>query len=437
MPNRFARLPEAVVGVVRVSRGAACLLLVGLAGCASGPAPYPFAHEPIGTAEQVYAGTLRPDLAVNTYRNIDRLFPSRTIKAGRHSQELPRADTPLTDLTFSYQGRAYNLPEFLALDSITGLLIIRDGEILHESYQRGNTSQTRWMSMSVAKSVTSTLAGIAIKEGRIKSVDSQVIDYLPALKGTAYDGVSVRNLLMMASGAKWSETSTDPASDRRALLRIQMAQQPGAALVLMSHLTRANAPGTVFNYNTGEAQVLGELVRAAVGKPLAQYFSEKVWQPYGMEADATWWLDSPDGMEIGGSGIAATLRDYGRFGLFFMNNGVVDGQSILPEHWVHDATTAKTLASGKEAGYGYMWWTASTKGSLQDHAYAATGLQGQNIYVDPVEKVVIVTFGAQPKPLNKDAINPMVFFDAVVDTLRKQDAVGPVVTAGRGGRVQP
>jgi CubicO group peptidase (beta-lactamase class C family) len=400
--------------------------LASLAGCASAPPPYPFAQQPIGTAEQVYAGTLSPDLAVNTYRNIDRLFPSRLIKASGEPRELPRADTPLTDLTFSYQGRAYSLAQFLALDSITGLLILRDGEIVHESYQRGNTSSTRWMSMSVAKSVTSTLAGIAIKEGHIKDVDAQVVDYLPALKGSAYDGVTVRNLLMMASGVKWNENATDPASDRRALLRLQLAQQPGAALQLMARLSRAATPGTVFNYNTGEAQVLGEVVRAAVGKPLATYLAEKVWQPYGMEADATWWLDSADGMEIGGSGIAATLRDYGRFGLFFLNHGLVDGARILPDHWVADATTVKTLADGKQAGYGYMWWTASTKGSLQDHAYAAVGLQGQNIYIDPAANVVIVTFGAQPKPLNKDAINPMVFFDAVVDALRRQDAVAAV-----------
>jgi CubicO group peptidase (beta-lactamase class C family) len=428
MLQRFVRIGCGQSSV----RGALLLAIaIGLWGCASKPAPYPFANQPIGTAEAMYAGTLSPDIAVNTYRNIDRLFPSRVIKAGGHAQPLPYAKTPLTDINFTYQGRAYSLAEFLALDSITGLLVIRDGEIVHESYQRGNTAQTRWMSMSVAKSVTSTLAGIAIQEGRIKGLDAQVVDYLPQLKGTAYDGVSVRNLLMMASGAKWNETATDPTSDRRALLRLQMAQQPGAALVLMSHLQRASAPGTVFNYNTGEAQVLGELVRAATGKPLSQYLAQKVWQPYGMEADATWWLDSPDGTEIGGSGIAATLRDYGRFGMFFMDNGLVDGRTILPPHWVADATTSKTLANGKEAGYGYMWWTASTKGSLQDHAYAAVGLLGQNIYIDPVQKVVIVTFAAQPRPLNKDAINPMVFFDAVVDTLRKQDAVGPVVTAGR------
>jgi CubicO group peptidase (beta-lactamase class C family) len=399
------------------------LSALALFGCSTPAtrAPYPFAHEAIGSAEQVYAGNLRPDIAVATYRNIDRLFPSRVIKAGGHPSELPVAPTPMADLTFSYQGRAYTLKEFLALDSITGLLVIKNGRIVHESYQRGNTEQTRWMSMSMAKSVTSTLAGIAINEGRIKSLDAQVVDYVPTLKGSAYDGVTIRNLLMMASGVQWTETSTDPNSDRRLLLRTQIAQQPGAAMALMRGLPRAAAPGSVFNYNTGEAQVLGEVVHAAVGKPLAQYLSEKIWQPYGMETDASWWLDSPNGMEVAGSGISATLRDYGRFGLFFMNGGMVDGKSILPPGWVHDATTSKTLANGKAAGYGYMWWTASTKGSLQDGAYAAIGIQGQNIYVDPVQKVVIVTFGAQPKPLNKDAINPMVFFDAVVGALRVGD----------------
>jgi CubicO group peptidase (beta-lactamase class C family) len=399
-------------------------VILGLAGCSTGAdKPYPFANEHIGNAEQIYAGTLSPDLAVQTYRNIDRVFPSRVIKASSHPLELPRAETPLTDIKFKYQGRAYDLTEFLALDSITGLLVIKDGEIVHESYQRGNTSQTRWMSMSMAKSVTSTLCGMAIRDGSIKGIDAQVVDYVPSLKGSAYDGVTIRNLLMMASGARWTENSVDPNSERRAFLRAQESQQRGATMALMQQLSRAAPPGSVFNYNTGEAQVLAEVVRQAVGKPLAQYFAEKVWQPYGMEADATWWLDSPNGLEIGGSGMSATLRDYGRFGLFFMNNGEIDGKSLLPAHWVEDATTAKTLADGKQAGYGYMWWTASTKGSLQDHAYAATGMLGQYIYVDPAANVVIVALAAQPKPNRKDAINPMVFFDAVVDTLRKQDAV--------------
>ena len=243
------------------------------------------------------------------------------------------------------------------------------------------------MSMSVAKSITSTLAAIAIKEGLIAGLDAPVTDYVPVLKGSAYDGVSVRDVLMMASGVRWNETYTDPDSDRRALLRAQISQKPGSAMKLMASLPRAAPPGTVNNYSTGETQVLGEIVRGAVGKPLSEYLSEKIWVPYGMEADATWWLDSPGGVEIGGSGLSATLRDYGRFGQFFLEGGTIEGESILPEGWTHEASSPKTLKDGTALAYGYMWWTGWTAPSIEDGAYAAVGIQGQHIYINPKRKV--------------------------------------------------
>ena len=187
---------------------------------------------------------------------------------------------------------------------------------------------------------------------------------------------------------------------------------------LMASLPRAAKPGTVNTYSTGETQVLGEIVRGAVKKPLAEYLSEKIWQPYGMESDATWWLDSPDGVEIGGSGISATLRDFGRFGQFFLENGTIGGSSILPEGWVKEASQPTTLKNGEKLDYGYMWWTGWTPGSIEDKAYGAIGIQGQNIYINPAKKVVIVTFGAQPKPTDKEPIDPYLFFDAVAAELQ-------------------
>ena len=355
---------------------------------------YPHAGEKIGTVEQIYDGAMLPDLAVSTYRNIDRLFPTRMIKAGTKPHPLPQADKQLGDVRFKYEGKDYDLYDFVALDNITAMLVLKDGKIAYETYQRGNSEKTRWMSMSVAKSISSTLAGIAIKEGLIKGLDAQVVDYVPELKGSAYDGVSVRDVLMMSSGVKWNETYTDPQSDRRALLRAQISQKPGSAVELMGKLPRAAEPGTVNTYSTGETQILGEIVHGAVKKPLADYLSEKIWQPFGMESDANWWLDSPDGVEIGGSGISATLRDYGRFGLFFLGNGVIDGKSILPDGWVKEATTPKTLKGGAKLDYGYMWWTAWTEPSIKHGSFSAIGIHGQNIYIDPVENVVIVTFGA-------------------------------------------
>jgi CubicO group peptidase (beta-lactamase class C family) len=379
---------------------------------------YPHANEPIGTVEQIYDGAMLPDLAVSTYRNIDRLFPTHTIKAGGHPYPLPNADKQLGNVKFTQDGKKYDLYDFVALDGITAMLVIKDGKIVYETYQRGNTEKTRWMSMSMAKSITSTLAAVAIKDGLIKGLDAQVVDYVPKLKGSAYDGVTLRNVLMMSSGVKWNETYTDPKSDRRALLNAQISQKPGSAVELMSKLPKAAEPGTVNNYSTGETQILGEVVRGAVKMPLADYLSQKIWAPFGMESDANWWLDSPDGVEIGGSGISATLRDYGRFGLFFLNNGAIYGQSILPEGWVKEATTPKELKGGKPLDYGYMWWTAWTEASVKDGAFAAVGIQGQNIYVNPANNVVIVTFGAQPKPVEKEPVDPMVFFDAVVAALK-------------------
>lgn len=379
---------------------------------------YPHRHEPIGTVEQIYDGALLPDMAVQTYRNIDRLFPTNTIKAGGNIRELPKAEKQLTNVKFKVQDKDYDLYDFVALDSITALLVLKDGKIAFETYQRGNSEETRWMSMSVAKSITSTLAGLAIKDGLIKGVDSLVVDYVPELKGSAYEGVTVKDVLMMSSGVKWNETYTDPTSDRRALLRAQISQEPRAAVKLMAKLPRAAEPGTVNNYSTGETQILGEVVRGAVKKPLAEFLSEKIWIPYGMEADAKWWLDSPGGLEVSGSGLSATLRDFGRFGLFFLEGGIVDGKSLLPDGWVREATAPATLKNGKKLDYGYMWWTAWTEPSIKDGAFAAVGIHGQNIYINPTEKVVIVTFGAQPKPVGKEPIDPMVFFDAVAAALK-------------------
>jgi CubicO group peptidase (beta-lactamase class C family) len=379
----------------------------------------PHAKDTIGTVRQMYDGALTPALAVTTFRNIDRLFPTRIIAHGSAPYPLPPAPTPLAGVSFTSRGSHYTLDSYMAANRVSGLLVLKNGMVALERYAYGNSPQTRWMSMSIAKSITSTLIGAAIKDGAIRSIDDPVTKYVPRLAGSAYDGVTVRHLLMMASGVRWNETYTDPKSDRRRLLEVQIAQHPGTAVQFMSTLSRAAPPGTVNNYSTGETQIAGEAVRGATGKSLAQYLSEKIWQPYGMETDATWWLDSPDGHEIGGSGLSATLRDFGRFGLFFMNGGVVHGESILPAGWVHDASTPKTLAGGTPLNYGYMWWPiAAPPGTVNEGAFSAVGIFGQAIYINPREKVVIVQWSAQTRPSGGAVVDEDDFFGAVAKTLR-------------------
>jgi CubicO group peptidase (beta-lactamase class C family) len=378
---------------------------------------YPHTSEPIGTVRQVYDATLTPDMAVNTFRNIDRLFPTRAIAPSAKPLPLPSAAQPLTQVNFNANNRAYDLNDYVSLNRMTGLLILKDGKIAHETYRYGNTEKTRWMSMSVAKSITTTLIGAAVKDGHITSINDPVVKYVPRLVGSAYDGVTVREVMMMASGVKWNETYTDPSSDRRQLLEAQIAQTPGGAMDAMSKLPRAAAPGTVHNYSTGETQVAGEIVIGATKRPLARYLSEKIWSTYGMESEANWWLESPNGSEIGGSGISATLRDYGRFGQFILDNGMVNGQSVLPDGWVAEAGSPKVLRNGAPLNYGYMWWIPGGQ-SAQDKAFFAIGIFGQTIYINPKEKVVIVTWGAQPQPIVSIVVPNGPFFDAVVAALK-------------------
>lgn len=396
----------------------AVLLLAACGGGGDdGAVAYPHANEPIGTVRQIYDGALKPDMAVNTFRNIDRLFPTRTIAPGPNPYPMPKAANQLEQVRFTASGRNYDLYDYLAVNRVSGLLILKNGQIVHETYQYGNTEKTRWMSMSVAKSITATLIGAAVKDGYIASINDPVTKYVPTLTGSAYDGVSVRQIMMMTSGVRWNETYTDPASDRRALLEAQIAQQPGSAMKLMGSLPRVAMPGAVNNYSTGETQVAGEIVIGATKRPLAQYLSEKIWSKFSMESEANWWLDSPNGVEIGGSGVSATLRDYGRFGLFTMNDGVINGQSILPAGWVDEAGSPKTLTTGAALNYGYFWWIAGGT-SRADGAFFATGIHGQNIFINRKEKVVIVTWGAQSKPSGQGVISNTAFFDAVVEALK-------------------
>ena len=402
--------------------GRATVIAVALAACAAlaqAQTPInPHAAEKIGTVQQVYDGALMPDIQANTFRNIDRLFSTRTVKASAQPYPLAAGDKPLKNFSFKSNGKTYDLYDYMSLNRVGGLLVLKDGKLVFENYQLGNSDKTRWMSMSMVKSMTSTLIGAAIKDGYIKSIDDPIVNYLPQLKGSAYDSVSVKNLLQMASGVRWDETYVNPKSDRRQMLEVQVTQKPGAVLELMAKLPRAAAHGTRWNYSTGETQVAGALVRAAVGKPVAQYLSERIWAKFGMESDATWWLESPDGLEVGGSGLSATLRDYGRFGLFMLGGGKAGGEQVVPDNWVKEASAPK-MVDGKLVNYGYMLWPIpDAAGTINEGAFEARGIFGQHIYMNPTERVVVVVLSALPKPTGSAPVGDNDFFAATAQALR-------------------
>jgi CubicO group peptidase (beta-lactamase class C family) len=327
----------------------------------------------------------RGDAQVAGFRNIDRIFPVRIVKRGPKVRPLPRADQQIAP-SLNYDGSPVSIDEYVARERIAGLLVISHGKVVLEKYGLGQKPEDKWISFSVAKSVTSTLLGAAIRDGKIKSVDDLVTTYIPELKGGAYDGVTLRQVLAMRSGAQWNEDYTDASSDV-GQLAASMAENKGASLIaMMATRPRAAEPGSRFLYSTGESNMVGIIVSRAVGEPLADYLSRKIWAPYGMESDASWLTDG--GTEIGGCCLNVTLRDYGRLGLFMMEGGSAGGAGVVPAGWIGEATTNKS--SPGETPYGYQWWIPSPG------TYAALGIFGQTIYIDPAKDLVIVQIAAWP-----------------------------------------
>lgn len=312
------------------------------------------------------------------FRMIDRvpfITKSRPIAAGEAAYILPEG-APL-DL-------GLDLDAYLATQRNVSLVIVHDGKVRLERYGLGFRADARWTSFSVAKSVTSTLVGAAIKDGYIKSLDEPVSTYIAELKGSAYDAVTIAQLLTMTSGIAWNEDYEDPQSDVARFDAQEPAEGVSTVAAYMAGLPRAHPAGEQWNYSTGETNLIGVLVSRATGKTLNAYLTEEIWTPFGMEADATWLLGQ-DGHEIAGCCIQATTRDFARFGLFMLADGVVNGESILPEGWIEAATVKQADINSPGEGYGYQWWT------WDDGSYQADGIFGQGIFIDPSRNLVIAS----------------------------------------------
>ena len=284
-------------------------------------------------------------------------------------------------------GKTLEIPgidEYLRQQNTAGLVILQNGRVRFERYGLGFDAAGRWTSFSVAKSFTSTLVGAAIQDGHIKSLEDKVSAYLPGLRGSAYDDVTVRQLLTMSSGVRWNEDYEDPEADVAQFNNATPEAGMDATVSYLRKLPRAHPPGELWNYNTGETNLIGVLVSAATGKPLAQYLQEKIWHPAGMESQATWLLGRT-GNEIAGCCLQASTRDFARFGLFVLANGAASGQQVVPPDWFAQATRKQKDIGDPGRGYGFQWWT------YDDGSVAAQGIFGQGIYIDPQRRLVIAS----------------------------------------------
>jgi CubicO group peptidase (beta-lactamase class C family) len=361
-----------------------CALTAAAASQAADP-PAPVAFGGGGASILMWT----PEQQAWGYRNMEKVGPVRVIKRGDHVFPLPASDHPI-DPAITYKGKTYTADSYMAAWRVSGLLVIKDGKVVLERYGLGRKSDERWTSFSVAKSMTSTLIGAAIRDGYIKSLDEPVTTYIPELKGSAYEGVTVRQLITMTSGVKWNEDYTDMNSD---VAKVGLSiLEPGVNPVVsyMRKLPREAPPGTKFVYKTGETDLAGILLSNAVHKPMAEYLSEKIWAPFGMEQDGIW-VEDIAGHERGGCCMSMTLHDYGRIGMFMLGGGMAGGKPVLPDGWVADATSPHV----KEPPYGYFWW-------LTQGGYEAEGIFGQSISVFPAEHLVVVQNSAWPAAWNDD-----------------------------------
>jgi len=319
------------------------------------------------------------------------LFPADRVAHGSHVHALPEGE-PLVP---RWDAAGVTLAGYMSEHHLAGVMVLQHGRIRIQRYAPGFGPAQRWTSFSVAKSVTSTLLGIALRRGDIHGMDDTLETYIPQLRGTAYAKVTVQQLLTMTSGVRWNEDYDDPRSDVAQMYRSACENGQPHVISYLAKLPRAWPAGTHWNYNTAETDLLGILVQRATGQSLAGYLSQTIWKPYGMASDAYWLKDECDGSDTGGSGLSATLADYARIGQFMLDGGRIDGQPVIADAWLHGAMRKQQEVASPGHGYGYLWWTDA------DGSYAAIGIFGQMVYVDPARQLVIVQVGAWPQATSK------------------------------------
>lgn len=326
---------------------------------------------------------------VHLLSHYDELFESRRVSRGNEVRPLPRAPAE-PSIRYTYGGQPSTVDDFLARNRTTGLLIVQNGRILVERYQYDREPSHRMASFSMAKTIVAMLVGIAVADGKIRSLDDPAETYVPALEGSPYGETPIRHLLTMSSGVKFSETYSG-FDDVATLTRLSLLHQSeGGAATVQPFTTRERPGGQRFSYSSAETQVLGLVLRGATGETLADYASRKLWQPMGAEADASWLVDR-GGYETAFASFNATLRDYARLGILLADDGMREGRAIIPSSWVRAATTPSAPQffpgmTGGVFGYGYQTWIIDAK----EREFFLRGLRGQGIYVAPRWKIVMV-----------------------------------------------
>ncbi|MCK6452987.1 MAG: beta-lactamase family protein [Alphaproteobacteria bacterium] len=343
---------------------------------------------------------------VGNLSRYDRIGRTRRVPRGDAVWRFKRSEAE-PDVAYTYQGQRRSPREYVERHPVTGLLVARNDTILFEHYQYGRTDKDRFLSQSMAKTVTAMLVGRAVEEGLIRSIDDHVAVYVPELADKEYGRTPIRALLHMSSGLRYVEDyggNDDHARLNRGLLGVA----PGGQAALIGEFDQRTAPpNTVFNYASIETEILGLVLTRALGRPLTEFFSERIWREIGAEADAAWGLDN-GGLERAYCCITATLRDYARLARLLAFDGAWDGKQLVPRQWVIDATTAppeKPHLAPRPGRYGYGYQVWLLRGERRN--FALLGIHGQTIFVDPPSKLVLVHTAVRKKPAGNPEANEL------------------------------
>jgi len=335
---------------------------------------------------------------------------------------LGTANAPFS-VTYTFKGKPFTLDDYFAHTDVLGFLILKDGRTVFERYLHGTGPADRYLSMSVEKSIVSVLVGVAVDEKKIASIDDPVVKYLPQLKDSGYRDATIRNVLNMATGIEFSEDYGVAGSGIGQLTTANRTGMP-TFVDFIASLKSEKAPGTAFNYQSVNTQVLAEVLHAATGVPLNAYAETKLWKKIGAESRA-YILTGKNQPGICAYGcFYATLRDYARVGLMAMRGGILTNERVVSESWIKQSGTAAPLSQPARnpetglcsRGYGFQWWVPC--GS--DGAFQAVGINGQAIYVNPPKRIVIAQFSARPQALEWDEIRGenAIVFDAIAEKLQ-------------------
>ena len=344
-----------------------------------------------------------PDQLVSTFRRMDEIYPFRVIQADSEASALSR-DIENADVSFVWLDTAKPVSDWLQESDSTGLMVLHNGRIVHEEYRLEADVETRHTSWSVGKSYVATLIAIAMQEGHISSLDQTAEMFAPQFGGTPYGETTLRHLLMMSAGVDFDEDYGNIDSDIRVLFAAPALGQSIDALV--ANVERNRAPGEDLHYVSANTQVLAAVVRGIYRAPLAEIIQTKIWEPIGMAGDASWNqnIQGDNGHAIGYCCLNARLEEYARFGQFYLQDGVWDGERILPEGWVEMATrpNAEFQEAGDNSvypprGYGLHFWVPND----HDGEYFMAGVFGQYVWVDERRNIVIARTAADQTWFNR------------------------------------